>query len=98
MALSPATGPAPEPHPAYVRQVRELALIMIENGHTPDGLAFAPDAAYIGGIYGELTREGTGPREAAVMLRRLRTGLSVIDGGGQSIPGPRPALRLVRGR
>lgn len=28
------------------------------------------------------------------MLRRLRAGLRVIDGGGESIPGPRPALRL----
>ena len=94
MPTTLANDAAPQPNPAYLRHTTEFALALIKNGFTPDDI---DDDGHIGRVYGELTAGGTGPREAAVMLRCLRAGLSVIDGGGESVLAPRPALRLVRG-
>lgn len=89
----PVLLPASAPHPDYERWTRELALITIASGNSPDSVAFADSGGCIGAVFAEL--KGTGPREAARMLRRMRSGLRVVDGGGETVTGARPPLRLV---
>lgn len=98
--LASGAGDAPGPvllHPRYARQVREGALIFICNGTAAWDLPFTgSERALIAGEMAELRARGIGPKRAERMLARLKAGgLHSIEGGGESVPAPRPALRLV---
>ena len=97
LAETPAEGAKPAPHPAWLRQVREGALICIMNGVDPADWLPADLRDEAAAELSALRAQGVGPKRAAVLHDRLKIGreFRAIDGGGETTDTLRAVLRLV---